>query len=1091
VLADNNQSIPMKPASPTTTRSLCRIRGFIVGLWIAWTGCGRVWAAGGDLDPTFNPGAGANNSILTMALQPDGKIIIGGAFTNYDGVARNRIARLNSNGSLDTTFDPGLGADGIVWTTALQSDGKIIIGGEFTHVNGTNRNYSARLNADGSLDTAFLPPLILNVEPTVYATTVQPDGQVIVAGGFGIARWNAADGSNDTPFNTAIGSGPNSSVFAMTLRSDGKIIIGGAFTNYDGTPVVRIARLNSNGTLDSSFDPGVGPNNSVFATAVQPDGKTLIGGAFTQYNQTYVSYLTRANTNGTYDVTFTPIGGPDGLVETMILQPDGKILIGGVFTNYNGIPCSHIARLNSDGTLDTTFNTAVGANLPVQAIAVQKDGKIDIGGEFTSYQGTARVRMARLLPAAGKISFASANFSVGEGAGNATITLTRTGGADGKVAARISLADVTTSPADYLATPGALDTSFNTIGATPGFSANVAQTITVQPDGKVLVGGIYFNYGDIYRQGIARLNFDGSLDTTFDSGAGTTVTVGGNGNAYVVTTALQPDGKILIGGNFNIYDGTDRNYVARLNSDGSLDATFDPGNVASQPVRAIVVQPDGKILVAGDYISYGTDRTFIARLNSDGSLDAGFHPAATYFPSILTLALQPDGKVIIGGEFQDYAGTGRNFIARLNANGSLDTSFDSSAGTNGVISSLVLQPDGKIIATGYVLIRLNPDGFADPSFHPGSGPEDFVRKAILQPDGKIIIVGDFQAYDGVEREFIARVNPNGSLDLSFDPADSTNTGLLTTALTPDGSIFIGGAFIRYRGITRRGIARLVSGDFFASWEAGEAGNKAIHLPIVDDLLVEGNETLALSLAALFGGAEAGAQSTAALTIIDNEGNANIGPVANSQSVAADENGSKVVTLTGSDGNGDLLTFILTTNPVHGTLSGVAPNLIYYPDGDYNGSDNFAFKVNDGQVDSTNQGIVSITVKTSFAQWQQKHFTPQELNDAAISGDAADPDGDGINNLLEYAFALDPKLPSSTANLPKPFLGPTYFSVVYTRAVGAADLTFGLEQSADLTAWSPIVPTNVVLADDGATQTVKAEVPLTGGVHAYLRLTVSR
>ena len=1062
---------------------------------LAWTFATRAFATGGDLDATFDPGTGANDVLETIVLQSDGKIIIGGLFTDYNGTARNRIARLNANGTLDPTFDPGTGADNIVWAAAAQPDGKTIICGAFAHINGTPRDNTARLNANGSLDLAFYPPQIVSADATVMTTALQADGKIVVGGPFGVARWTADDGGNDIPFNTAVGSGPNRVVLATAVQADGKILIGGDFSSFDGTSVVRVARLNSTGTLDPAFNPGSGANDFLRAIAVQANGKILIGGAFTTYNGTAVNRIARLNPDGSLDLTFLQGTGANDLLRTIAVQGDGKIIIGGAFTTYNGVARNHLARLNPDGSLDTTFAPDPAVNDTVVTIALQPDGKILFGGFFTAYNGTPRNRVARVLPVPGKISFSAAAYSVGEGDGSATVTVTRTGGTDGRVFARISLTDVTTSPADYIFTPAALDTSFNPVGATSGFGANFVQTAAIQTDGKILVGGFYFNYGGIFRKGIARLNPNGVLDATFDPGAGTAQNSGGN--AVVLTTVLQPDGKILIGGDFTVYDGSPRNFVARLNPNGSLDPSFDAGSIASQPVRTIAVQPDGKVIIGGDYVTYnGIDRTTITRLNANGSLDLSFNPGFIGPGPVTTVLLQPDGKIVIAGEFQFYNSTPRNFIARLNSAGALDPSFAPGTGANSDVFGVALQPDGKLLVVGgfsmfngvpaNFIVRLNSDGSVDPAFDPGTGPSGYPKSIALQPDGKIIIVGDFQDYNGIERELIARLNPDGSLDPSFNPGAGTNTGLRVVALQPDGAIFIGGGFSNYNGIIRRGIARLANGDFFVVWPAGDASNKTFQLPIVDDLLHEANETLTLGLIPVSGGATFGLFPTATLTIIDND---NTAPVAGNQAVTTGVDTAKPITVTGSDADGDALTFTVTSGPAHGALSGSAPSLLYTPGAGYSGRDSFTFKVNDGRADSNFDGTVSITVATTFASWQQGFFTPQELGDPAISGEAADPDGDGLSNLVEYAFHFNPRQPSNL-NRPYTVVDPNYISLIYPKAISATDLTYTIEASSDLLNWAAVIPANVILSDDGITQIVKAQVPLIAGQPSFLRLRVS-
>jgi uncharacterized delta-60 repeat protein len=354
----------------------------------------------GTLDTTFNPGTGADAAVVSNTLQSDGKIIIVGNLTTYNGTSRNRIARLNTDGTLDTTFNPGTGANVQVISTTLQSDGKIIIGGNFTTYNGTSINRIARLNTDGTLDATFNPGT--GASGAVRNITLQSDGKMIIGGDFTtyngtsrnrIARLNT-DGTLDTTFNP--GTGANILVNSTTLQSDGKIIIGGDFTTYNGTSRNRIARLNTDGTLDTTFNPGTGASGSVGSVNLQSDGKIIIGGFFTTYNGTSRNRIARLNTDGTLDTTFNPGTGADNLIFFTALQSDGKIIIGGNFTTYNGTSRNRIARLNTDGTLDTTFNPTTGADNNITFITLQSDGKIIITGPFTAYNGVSRNRVARL-----------------------------------------------------------------------------------------------------------------------------------------------------------------------------------------------------------------------------------------------------------------------------------------------------------------------------------------------------------------------------------------------------------------------------------------------------------------------------------------------------------------------------------------------------------------------------------------------------------------------------------------------------------------------------------------------------------------------
>jgi uncharacterized delta-60 repeat protein len=354
----------------------------------------------GSLDTSFDPGTGTNNYIYSTTIQSDGKIIIGGGFTTYNGTGRNRIARLNTDGSLETSFDPGTGANNYIRSTTIQSDGKIIIGGGFTTYNGTGRNRIACLNTDGSLDTSF--DLGTGTDGGIESIALQSDGKIIIVGNFTtyngtarnrIARLNT-DGSLDTSFDP--GTGANTTIRSTYIQSDGKIIIVGNFTTYNGTARNRIARLNTDGSLDTSFDPGTGANSVISTTTLQIDGKIIIVGNFTTYNGTARNRIARLNTDGSLDTSFDPGTGTNNSIFSTTLQSDGKIIIGGVFTTYNGTARNRIARLNTDGSLDTSFDLGTGTDGGIESIALQSDGKIIIGGWFSTYNGTARNRIARL-----------------------------------------------------------------------------------------------------------------------------------------------------------------------------------------------------------------------------------------------------------------------------------------------------------------------------------------------------------------------------------------------------------------------------------------------------------------------------------------------------------------------------------------------------------------------------------------------------------------------------------------------------------------------------------------------------------------------
>jgi uncharacterized delta-60 repeat protein len=380
-----------------------------------------------SLDTSFNPGA--NNEVRALAVQADGKILVGGDFTALGGggtgtTTRNFLGRLNADGSLDTGFNPG--ANGAVYALAVQADGKILVGGIFTGLGGSPstgfnpRNRIGRLNPDGSLDTSFNP----GADGSVFALVVQADGKILVGGDFatlgGAPRYSIGRlGANGAP--DSFNPGANDKIWAVAVQADGKVWVGGDFIYlggggpYSGSGRNRIGRLNADGSLDTSVGGNDGVINRISALSVQSDGKILVGGDFTALGfggglvgSATRNYIGRLNANGSLDTSFNPGASSSsgyGGVQALVVQPDGKILVGGFFYGLGGgtgtTTRNHLGRINADGTVDTSFNP--GANTTVQALAVQADGKILVGGAFTSLGGggtgtTTRNYIGRLNP---------------------------------------------------------------------------------------------------------------------------------------------------------------------------------------------------------------------------------------------------------------------------------------------------------------------------------------------------------------------------------------------------------------------------------------------------------------------------------------------------------------------------------------------------------------------------------------------------------------------------------------------------------------------------------------------------------------------
>lgn len=357
----------------------------------------------GSTDQTYSAIV-TGGPVYAMALQTDGKLLIGGGFTLVNSSSiRSHLARLFSDGSLDNTFfNSGSGVSSTVWALAVQADGRIVIGGDFTSINGTSRNRIARLNANGTVDGSFIPTNSVN--GSVLAVAAQSDNKVIIGGSFNSGNfpsWNArfnADGTTDTSFS----SFPNGSVNAIAIQSDGKIVIGGNFTTLNGAVRNHIARLNSDGSLDNNFQNGqAGAISTVRCIQIQSDGRILIGGDFTSINNNSRNYVARLNSDGTLDSGFAASGyGANGSVYSLSLQSNSSVVIGGAFSTFTSptqgtANLSRVARLYADGTRDTTY-TNFGINNIVQALAVQSDGRILIGGAFTTINNSNWSYLGRL-----------------------------------------------------------------------------------------------------------------------------------------------------------------------------------------------------------------------------------------------------------------------------------------------------------------------------------------------------------------------------------------------------------------------------------------------------------------------------------------------------------------------------------------------------------------------------------------------------------------------------------------------------------------------------------------------------------------------
>ena len=347
-------------------------------------------------DTSFFLGTGTGKEISSLLIEPNGEILAGGTFTGFDAQPHNHIVRLEANGAPDATFAPQ--ASGDVQAMVVWPDGRILIGGDFMSVSGIPCRHIALLNPDGTVDKNFTA----GCDGEVRALAIQPDGEVLVGGGFNkfdaqkdnrITRVGP-QGRRDPAFH--VGLGANAKVDSIALQRDGKILLAGLFTQFDGTPVGRLVRLNPDGTLDAMFGAGTGANEAIIKLVVLPDGKILAAGDFTSFNGTPCNHIVRLNSDGSMDQTFNSAAGPNDEIHDLAVLPDGKILVVGTFTSVGEVPCDHIARLNPDGSLDRDFNTSGVADGIIWGVAYQPNGKILVGGGFKNFGGVRCDGIARM-----------------------------------------------------------------------------------------------------------------------------------------------------------------------------------------------------------------------------------------------------------------------------------------------------------------------------------------------------------------------------------------------------------------------------------------------------------------------------------------------------------------------------------------------------------------------------------------------------------------------------------------------------------------------------------------------------------------------
>lgn len=714
---------------------------FIAVISILITSFVRVNAAPGDLDTTFDADGFVvhkfNQSEETAAaclVQPDGKLLVIGTVTqdNTTGfdtdieVRRYTINQFNIH-ELDTTFGNG----GILFFSigssydrafgaALQADGKIVITGDYW--TGTNWDiFVLRLNSNGFADQTFgtfgsngrVTTAVSSTTDGATSVAVQSDGKIVVAGYTANAGYDAmvlrynSNGTLDTGFD---GDGKAFASFttsaerfnSVAIQSNGKIVAGGyAFITGSGREF-SVARFNTNGSLDTTFSAdgkaiaslSTSSDDEANAVRIQSDGKIVLAGSAANLN-TFA--LARFSSTGSLDTTFDT----DGKLTTnfttdldaardLVIQSDGKLVAFGFMTT-NGIRKVAAARYNSNGGLDSSFGTS-GKALNLYDGEARSARPMANGYFFTanSAEFGENKDMTSLIVAP------NGTQKSGEGS---NVSRSNTNGsalqADGRIVLAGSFNYWNNSKCVLmrLNVNGSVDTTLDGDGRVATNFTGLASTeceandVKIQSDGKIVMAGQLGTYGFV-----ARFNSDGSLDTSFGGGF-----VYAYNNESLEKIAIDAGGNIVA---ISSYDQTQR-HAFRFQPSGTLDPSFDADGVRDIAFGdAIELQTDGKILIAGS----GNQSSSLMRLNSDGSNDLTFSSdglvTEPFFPLAMfptSLAVQADGKVIIASTGYNIGGgiSGPyNNLIRYNTNGSRDTGFGS--GGTGAAAPFSIGPNGFI-----------------------------------------------------------------------------------------------------------------------------------------------------------------------------------------------------------------------------------------------------------------------------------------------------------------------------------------------------------------------------------------------------------
>lgn len=649
-----------------------------------------ITTLGQTVNPNFNPKIYKHGRMVSSAMQSDGKLIVAGQFIMYNGAAASGVVRLNVDGSVDNTFSVGTGPKGgVIQKICIQSDGKILFFGHFSTFNDQPYKMAVRVQANGTIDNTFTLDPSLDTQGILSPVLLTPDGSILFTRHISINSIShedlikiKPDGLRDNNFTVRVKGNINDIKLWMT----DKILIGGTFNECNNTTVGNFVRLKADGSIDATY--GTGANGTVSRILVQSTNKIFLTGSFSQFNGTTLTgSFTRLNSDGSVDPGFADVVSP-GFTDVISDAADNIYVARG---SYN-----EIVKYSANGGPSTTRFSTTSSD----AIFLQNDGKL-LGLGLSYAHDYAVIRL------------------------NNDFTKDNT-------------YQSIHNPVDH----------------------GVINAMTQQTDGKVLIAGSFFSYDGNNCPGIVRLNTDLTIDATF---------LPNTAGMLFYDVVCQSDGKIVL------RNGSSVNPIIRLNTNGTLDNTFSSsGNYTLYPIQVY----NDQLYIASSFAPY------LRRLNSNGSKDATFN--AVVDEPISSIQVQPDGRILIAGSFKNVNGVALPNIARLMPDGSIDNTFVYTSSSHS-ISHIVLHSQNRILLGGqvngvsYSYVTVDNSGKVLEDF---SAPVGLVAgKVFLSKDNSLLVN---QA--GVLRKMI----PSGKIDPKFSGLPLTeinNDYLYVLSLSPTSFLY--------------------------------------------------------------------------------------------------------------------------------------------------------------------------------------------------------------------------------------------------------------------------------------------------------------